>query len=137
MMLSKILAALCLCLAANTVNADEFKHFGDWATEEKAWFLAYTLSSYVDYRQTVYATNLRDEYGNYIYYEKNPLFGNRPNKGKVLALKFLAGAYMYHDIGKWSFKNKRTRYTVIAATALQAAVVVHNDSVGVSLEAVF
>ena len=129
--MNKLLAALILLLVSSTAAASAFRHFDEWTTEEKAWFAAYGLSSYVDYKQTMHATSLRNADGSYVYEERNPLLGTRPTEAKVLGLKLLAGAYLYHNIGKWGFETKRTKRTTIAVTMMQVAVVVHNDSLGV------
>lgn len=135
-MLSKLLAVLCLCLAANNANA-EFRHFGDWTAEEKAWFTAYTASSYIDYRQTLWASNQRGVNGEYLFEEANPLLGKRPSKGKVAAFKLLGVAGLYYGIGEMGFSDKGFAWAARAAVLLQVGVVVHNDRIGAEFKIVF
>ena len=135
-MLSKLLAALCLCLAADTAIA-EFRHFSDWTTEEKAWFTTYAASSYIDYRQTSWALNQRDVNGKYLFEEANPLLGKRPSSGKIAAFKLLGVAGLYYGIGEMGFSDKEFAWAAKAAVLVQAGVVVHNDSIGVSINVAF
>ena len=135
-MLSKLLAVLCLCLTADTAIA-EFRHFGDWTTEEKAWFTTYAASSYIDYRQTSWALNKRGVNGEYLFEEANPLLGKRPNSSKVAAFKLLGVAGLYYGIGEMGFSNKEFAWAARAAVLLQVGVVIHNDSIGAEFKIAF
>ena len=134
-MLSKLLAVLCLCLAANA-NA-EFRHFGDWTTEEKAWFGTYTALSYIDYKQTMWMVKQKYPNGEWMYYEANPMFPERVRSHQIGSAKLAGLALQYWLVGEYGFKEKPVKWGLMFNTITQGAVVVHNHHIGINISVAF
>lgn len=125
-MLLKILLTFVLCCA--TAYADS-KPYTEWDTQDKVQLTTYTVLSVMDYKQTSWALKQRDEQGNYIYHEANPLLGNRPSDGKLAAAQLLGVGVMYYDIKHNADEHRKLRWVVIF---VKAAVVLHNDNIGIT-----
>lgn len=136
-MLSKILAVLCLCLAANTVSADEFRHFGDWTTEEKAWMSANVALNYVDYQQTMWMVKQKYPNGQWMYEEANPMFPKRVRSHQIGWAKVISLGVQYYVVGKYGFEDSKVKWSIIGTTITQGAVVAHNHSIGVKISVAF
>jgi len=116
---------IILCLIPSTAFAD-FRHFNDWSEKEKAWFAAYQTTAWMDYKQTEWALTHPCD----CFYEQNPIYGKYPHPDKILLGNVLAAAAVYWDVGRTP-ENKRLK-VLQGVTLFRAAVVVHNDSVGIS-----
>jgi len=127
----KFLIILLLTISP-VVEAGEFRHFNDWTKKEKAEFIGYSALVYIDYRQTSWTLNQKNELGNPIYYERNPIFGERPNKKDLLAAQILAAGVYYYMVG-----DSHDPFLRGAIFGLRLAVVVQNDNVGARIYKVF
>ena len=133
---SKLLAALCLCFAAN-VSADDFRHFNEWTSEEKSWVATNAVLSYVDYRQTMWMVKQKHPNGQWMYEEANPMFPKRVRSHQIGWAKVAAMGLQYYAVGKYGFADSRVKWSIIGNTVLQGAVVAHNHSIGVSVSVTF
>lgn len=104
----------------------EFRHFNDWSKKEKTLFLTYGTVAYIDHRQTRVALN--DPCN--CYAEANPLYGRDPHKDKSIAINMAAIGLLYYGIG--TLPENTVNPYLLGATLGRAAVVIHNDSIGVS-----
>lgn len=120
--------SIILCLIPSPALA-EFRHFDDWSTEEKLWFTGYQAAAWVDYSQTKWALTHPCE----CFYEQNPLYGRYPHPDKILLGNVLAAVGTYWYVGS-NQENEKLLF-LQGATAFRAAVVIHNDSVGISWSA--
>lgn len=114
-------------------NAGEFRHFSEWTPEQKAEFIAFTGVSYVDYAQTTWAMKQKDVYGNYKFYEVNPVLGKRPSNESVAALSVLVVGYYYYLIG---IETENPNFSLVGRTSMfsiKVVAVLHNDSIGISV----
>ena len=119
---------IILCLIANPAHA-EFRHFNEWTASEKRLFLAYNTVAYIDHRQT--RVGLRNG-----YVERNDwLYGNNPHKDKSIAINLAISGLMYYGIG--TFPEDDTTGLMLGALLGRTAVVVHNDTVGISWRVAF
>ena len=119
---------IILCLIASPSHAD-FRHFNEWTTSEKGLFLAYNTITYIDHRQT--RVGLRNG-----YVEGNDwLYGKNPHKDKSVAINLAISGLMYYGIGKHSANELNAG--ILGAVIGRTAVVVHNDSIGVSWRVAF
>lgn len=109
----------------------EFRHFNDWSTKEKALFVTYGTVAYIDHRQTRAA--LTDPCN--CYREANPAFGNNPHKDKSIAINLAAAGLAYWAVG--SFPEDYLNPYLGFATIGRAAVVIHNDSIGIDWRVAF
>jgi hypothetical protein len=128
---------LLLLFVSTSVSAGNFRHFGEWSKEEQAWFAGLSALHYIDYKQTMHGINIKDEYGNYVYEEANPLYGERPSSQAVVLSKLGALGIAYWSTGKYSFKNKEIKTAIIGVTLVQAGVILHNHQVGVNIKVAF
>ena len=117
--------SIILCLIPSTSLA-EFRHFDDWSDKEKALFLTYSTVAYIDHRQTRSA--LAHPCG--CYREANALYGSNPHKDKSIAINLAALGIIYGAVGSLP-KDKLNNY-LLGATLGRTAVVIHNDSIGIS-----
>ena len=117
--------SIILCLIPSIALA-EFRHFDDWSDKEKALFLTYGTVAYIDHRQTRIAL----DHPCNCYSEANPLYGSNPHRDKSIAINLAAIGILYWGVGSLP-ENKVNRY-LLGATVGRAAVVIHNDSVGIS-----
>lgn len=117
--------SIILCLIPSTTLA-EFRHFDDWSDKEKALFLTYGTVAYIDHRQTRLALN--DPCN--CYTEANPLYGSNPHKDKSIAINLAAAGLIYWAVG--SFPEDELNPYLLGATLGRTAVVIHNDSIGIS-----
>ena len=101
----------------------EFRHFNEWSNKEKALFLTYGTVAYIDHRQT--RIGLRNGYT-----EKNPIYGNNPHRDKSIAINMAVMGIIYWGVG--SLPEDKGNLYLLGATLGRTAVVIHNDSVGVS-----
>ena len=122
----KLLIILCLI---PSVSHAEFRHFNDWTAAEKKRFLAYNTIAYIDYKQT--REGLKTEG----YIEANPLFGKNPHRDKALAVQLAATGLIYYGIGY--YPENKTNNVLLGAIIARTAVVIHNDSIGLSWRAAF
>jgi len=119
---------IILCLIPSIAHA-EFRHFNDWTRTEKGLFLAYHTAAYIDHRQT--RVGLRNG-----YIEDNTwLYGSNPHRDKSIAVNLAISGVMYYAIGKYSADELNAG--MLGAVVGRTAVVVHNDSVGVSWKVAF
>lgn len=120
--------------------SNEFKHFNEWDSEKKVEFIVYTGLVYTDYKMTRWALNQKDSKGNYIYFEANPILGNRPSREKMIAFQLLSVASYYYLTG-FEFKDPKTQIMIdkfrYFALGARVSVVLYNDSVGVSFSKAF
>jgi len=112
-------------LIASSANA-EFRHFNDWSDKEKALFLTYGTVAYIDHRQTRVA--LADPCN--CYREANVLYGSTPHRDKSIAINLAAMGVLYWGVG--SLPEDKVNPYLLGATLGRTAVVVHNDSIGIS-----
>ena len=117
--------SIILCLIPSTALA-EFRHFDDWSDKEKALFLTYGTVAYIDHRQTRIASN--DPCN--CYTEANPLYGSNPHKDKSMAINLAALGIIYGAVG--SFPEDKLNPYLLGATLGRTAVIIHNDSIGIS-----
>lgn len=108
----------------------EFRHFDDWSSKEKSLFLGYSTIAYIDHRQTRAA--LADPCN--CYTESNPVYGNA-HRDKSIAINFAVLGAMYWAVG--SVPEDKVNYALLGATLARTAVVIHNDSIGISWKAAF
>lgn len=125
----KLWIILFLTLSGSTHA--EFRHFNDWSTKEKALFVTYGTVAYIDHRQTRVA--LADPCN--CYREANPAFGNNPHKDKSIAINLAATGFIYWAVG--SFPEDYLNPYLGFATIGRAAVVIHNDSIGIDWRVAF
>ena len=119
---------ITLCLIASPAHA-EFRHFNEWTASEKRLFLAYNTVAYIDHRQT--RVGLRNG-----FVEGNDwLYGNNPHRDKSAAINLAISGLMYYGIG--TFPEDDTTGLMLGAILGRTAVVVHNDSVGISWRVAF
>jgi hypothetical protein len=132
----KTLTIIFLLALSTPAYAARLIHFNDWPIEEKLEFAAYAGLSLVDYQQTSWALRQKDSNGNYLYKEANPLLtvftGSRPSNEEMIAAQLLSLAGYYYMIA--TDQNKKYRYLTMG---IKAAVVIQNDSVGISIKKVF
>ena len=116
---------IILCLIPSTALA-EFRHFDDWSDKEKALFLTYGTVAYIDHRQTRIAL---DDPCN-CYRETNPLYGSNPHRDKSIAINLAVMGLLYYGVG--ALPEDTTNPYLLGATLARTAVVIHNDSIGIS-----
>jgi len=117
-----------LCLIPSVAHA-EFRHFNEWTSAEKRLFLAYNTVAYIDHRQTRVA--LRNGYS-----EQNSwLYGSNPHRDKSIAINLAISGAMYYAIGK--YPADELNGGMLGALVGRTAVVVHNDSLGISWKVAF
>lgn len=121
---------IILCLIPSTAFA-EFRHFDEWSTKEKAWFAGYQTASWIDYSQTKWFLTRPCE----CWYEQNPFYGRYPHPDKILLGTVVSALGTYLYVG-YHPKDDKLRFLQTAAV-FRAAVVVHNDSVGVDWRVAF
>lgn len=110
----------------------EGRSFSEWTPREKTEFFAYAALSYIDYRQTSWAMKQRTPSGEKSYREMNPLFGSNPSNSTLAAGMGVGVAIFYYLIA--SSDNEETyRTTRAVLLTTRVAVVMHNDSLGVSI----
>lgn len=126
-----------MCLAANTVSADEFRHFSDWTKEEQAWFAGNTALSYIDYEQTMWMVKQKYPDGQWMYEEANPMFPKRVRSHQIGLAKLASLGLNYYMIGEFGFENKYVKWSLVASTIGQGAVVAHNHKIGVNVSVAF
>jgi hypothetical protein len=117
--------SIILCLIPSIAQA-EFRHFDDWSDKEKALFLTYGTVAYIDHRQTRIAL---DDPCN-CYTEVNPLYGRHPHRDKSIAINLAVMGVIYWGVG--SLPEDKINPYLLGATLGRTAVVIHNDSVGIS-----
>lgn len=103
----------------------EFRHFDDWSSKEKALFLSYTTVAYIDHRQTRSA--LSDPCN--CFTEQNPVYG-QAHRDKSIAINLAVLGGIYYVVGK--VPEDKANYALLGGTLLRGAVVIHNDSIGIS-----
>jgi len=118
---------LALLLLFSSPAMAEFRHFNEWSTKEKSLFLAYNTAAYIDHRQTRVA--LRNGYT-----EMNPIYG-QAHRDKSVAINLLISGTVYYLVG--SYKEDSLNTSLGALALARTAVVIHNDSVGVSWRVAF
>lgn len=118
---------LALLLLFSSPAMAEFRHFNEWSTKEKSLFLAYNTAAYIDHRQT--RVGLRNGYT-----EMNPLYGDA-HRDKSAAINFLISGTVYYLVG--SYEEDVLQYPLLALALSRTAVVVRNDSVGISWRVAF
>lgn len=126
----KHLTTLCLTsimLFCSSVAQAEFRHFNDWTKKEQSLYAANILVAYIDHKQTNYGLDNG-------YSEKNPLYGNR-HPDKSIAINALAYGAVYWAVGHYA-EDETTTY-LLGGLLSRTAVVVHNDSIGVSWKVAF
>jgi len=85
--------------------------------------------AYIDHRQT--RVGLRNG-----FVEQNSwLYGEKPHRDKSAAINLVISGTMYYAIGKFPADELNTG--MIGALVGRTAVVIHNDSVGVSWKVAF
>lgn len=122
-----------MTLFSNNVFAEEFRHFSEWTAEQKAEFAAFFAISYVDYKQTTWALQQKDSTGSRYFHEVNPILGKYPSDQSVAILSLLGVGYYYYLVGN---DSKRPEFSVMGRTAMfstKMLVILHNDSIGVSI----
>jgi hypothetical protein len=119
--------SIILCLIPSSYAHAEFRHFNEWSTKEKSLFLAYNTAAYIDHRQT--RVGLRNGYR-----EMNPLYGHA-HRDKSAAINLLISGTAYYLVG--SYEEDALQYPLLALALSRTAVVVHNDSVGISWRVAF
>lgn len=117
---------IILCLTPSVATA-EFRHFKDWSNKEKGLFLAYNTAAYIDHRQTRVA--LRNGYT-----ERNPIYG-QAHRDKSAAINLLISSGIYYAVGRYGENELTTHLTSLLVT--RTAVVIHNDSIGISWKVAF
>lgn len=133
----KFLLLLVIMLFPSMASAGEFRHFSQWTNEQKAEFFAYSAISYVDYKQTTWALRQRDYAGNRYFYEINPILGKYPSDRSVAILALVGVSYYYYLIGN---DSRYPKFSLMGRTAMFSAktvVILHNDSIGVSISKVW
>ena len=118
---------ITLCLIPSIAHA-QFRHFNEWTNTEKGLFLAYHTAAYIDHRQT--RVGLRNGYN-----EANPLYGSNPHRDKSIAINLAISGAMYYAIGKYPADELNVE--MLGAVIGRTAVVVHNDSIGLSWKVAF
>lgn len=136
-MLIRLIAVLCLCLAANIAHAGNFRHFSDWTTEEQAWFTASNVVNYIDYKQTMWAQKQKYPNGQWVYEEINPMFPKRVRSHQIGSVKLVNLMLQYYLIGKYGFDDGYVKWGVIVNTAATTAVVAHNHELGIKVSIAF
>jgi hypothetical protein len=124
---------LMLCLFAGSVRA-ESKPYDEWEQQDKVQFATFTTLAVIDYQQTSWGMKQKDEQGNYLYSEANPLLGSRPSDTKLAVAQLIGVSYMYYDIKKYGDKHRTARWFLIA---LKAATVINNNHIGLTITKVF
>jgi len=117
---------IILCLIPSVAHA-EFRHFNEWSNKERALFLAYNTAAYIDHRQT--RVGLRNGYK-----ETNPLYG-QAHRDKSAAINFLISSGIYYAVGKYAEDDLTMHVSTLLLT--RTAVVIHNDSIGISWKVAF
>ena len=125
----KYLILLLLFVSSEAVA--EFRHFNEWTAKEKALFLTYNTVAFIDHRQTRAA--LKDPCN--CYEESNPLYGTNPHKDKAILLNLAVSGLIYHSIGKYE-KDSLNPF-ILGGILSRTAVVIHNDSIGISWKVAF
>ena len=122
--------SIILWLIPSTAYA-EFRHFNNWTTEEKALYTGYATVAYIDHRQTRAALSDPCE----CYQEANPLYGSNPHKDKSIAINAAVLGLIYYGVG--ASKEDDFNPFLLGGLLGRTAVVIHNDSVGVSWRVAF
>lgn len=114
----------------------EFRHFNEWTNAEKTELAVYASLSYIDYRQTSWAMKQRNESGNYMFIEMNPLYGERPSDEKLMVGQLIGLVGYYWFIGN---SNNLPQYHFAKGILLGAklSVVIHHENIGISLSRAF
>ena len=115
---------------------DEFRHFNDWSKSEKLAFTSFTALQAIDVKQTAWGLKQRDETGAWKYKEANPLYGNRPSTGKLLAIQSLTVLSLYFLVGETPPDSKFRRRLYMALIPIKIAVVTRNNHYGLTFSKV-
>ena len=121
---------IILCLIPSIAQA-EFRHFNNWTTKEQALYTGYATVSYIDYKQTKIALN----HSCGCYQEGNPLYGKSPPEAKIIAVNVAILGLFYYSIGNADKDKFNTALSIVLAS--RTAIVIHNDSIGVSWRVAF
>ena len=137
----KYLIALVIILLAGgfldgTIAGDEFRHFNDWSKSEKLAFTSFVALQAIDVKQTAWGLKQKNENGNWLYKEANPLYGNRPSTSKLLALQALTTLGVYFLVGDTPPESKFRRRFYMALIPIKIAVVTRNNHFGLTFSKV-
>ena len=137
----KYLIALVIILLAGgfldgTIAGDEFRHFNVWSKSEKLAFTSFVGLQAIDVKQTAWGLKQKNENGNWLYKEANPLYGNRPSTSKLLALQALTTLGVYFLVGDTPPESKFRRRLYMALIPIKIAVVTRNNHFGLTFSKV-
>ena len=119
-----------------TYAGDEFRHFNDWSKSEKLAFTSFVALQAIDVKQTAWGLKQKNENGNWLYKEANPLYGNRPSTSKLLALQALTTLGVYFLVGDTPPESKFRRRLYMALIPIKIAVVTRNNHFGLTFSKV-
>ena len=117
-----------------TYAGDEFRHFNDWSKQEKLAFTSFVALQAMDIKQTVWGLKQKTPDGEWMFREANPVYGNRPSTGKVVAIQAIATIGTYYLLGKTPKKTRRRFY--MAMIPIKLAVVARNNHIGIKFSKV-
>lgn len=115
---------------------EEFRGFKDWSRSEKITFTSFVALQAIDVQQTTWGLKQRRENGTWKYKEANPLYGNRPSTGKVIAIQGLTTLSLYLLVGSTPPESKFRRRLYMALIPIKIAVVTRNNHFGLTFSKV-
>ena len=118
------------------IAGDEFRHFSDWSKSEKLAFTSFVALQVIDVKQTAWGLKQKRENGTWKYKEANPLYGNRPSTGKLVAMQALTTLGVYFLVGDTPPESKFRRRLYMALIPIKIAVVTRNNHFGLTFSKV-
>ena len=134
-----IALAVLLCIGGfldGSYAGEEFRHFKDWSKSEKLAFTSFVALQAIDVQQTTWGLKQKRENGTWRYKEANPLYGNRPSTGKVVAMQALTTLSLYLLLGDTPPDSKFRRRLYMALIPIKLAVVARNNHFGLTISKV-
>ena len=119
-----------------TYAGDEFRHFNDWSKSEKLAFTSFIALQAIDIKQTAWGLKQKNSDGEWRYREANPLYGNRPSTGKLVAMQALTTLGVYFLVGDTPPESKFRRRLYMALIPIKIAVVTRNNHFGLTFSKV-
>ena len=129
--------AAILCVSGfldGNIAGDEFRHFSDWSKSEKLAFTSFVALQAIDIKQTVWGLKQKTPNGGWMFREANPVYGDRPSTGKVVAIQAIVTLGTYYVLGKAPKKAKRRFFMVMIPMKL--AVIARNNHIGLTFSKV-
>ena len=117
---------ILLLLFSSTAYAD----FKDWTQQNQRLYLSAVTLHAMDALQTFAMIECQETNPHCPYYEKNPLLGTHPSKGRVVLSMGIAQLLNYRMLDSDRLNSRQRRNLLIFNNALAVYPVINNEQVG-------